>query len=166
MAFYGNPVGGFCYPKTYILTDENGNEMATGVVVGEKTVFDATPADVNVGKIFASDEGVQEGTNTKKYRTTRGSKIVLPGESYFIKLDQYEQYNYTEFQAMIAEFNTTNEDSVSVVKVSLNNSVYNVNSIVKLSDVTTDPATQSINLNIVNNTDNQHVIHYMVYKED
>ena len=166
MAYYGNPVGGFCYPKTYILTDENGNEMATGVIVGEKTVFDATPADVRVDKVFASDEGVQVGTDTKTYRTTIGTVCILPGESFSIQLDDYDGYDYTKFTAMIAPFNTTELDSVAINKVSVNNAVYSADSTTKLSDVTKNTLTKSIDLNIVNNTDSTCVIHYSTSKEE
>lgn len=166
MAYYGNPVGGFCYPKTYILTDENGNEMATGVVVGEKTVFDATPEDVRVDKVFASNEGVLIGTDTKTYRTTIGTECILNGESFSIQLDKYNRYDYTKFTAMIAPFNTTVSDSVAINKVSVNDSVYTVNSTTKLSDVTKNTSTKSIDLNIVNNTGSECVIHYSTYKEE
>ena len=166
MAYYGNPVGGFCYPKTYILTDENGNEMATGVIVGEKTVFDATPEDVRVDKVFASDEGVLTGIDTKTYRTTFGRKSILNGESFSIELDDYDRYNYTKFTAMIAPFNTTESDSVAANKVSINDAVYTVNSTTKLSDVTKNTSTKSIDLNIVNNTGSTCVIHYSTYKEE
>lgn len=105
-------------------------------MVGEKTIFTATQSDVKVGKIFASDEGVQEGTDTKIYRTEIGSCAILPNESFSIPFKQYDQYNYTKFSAMISGFNTTVSDSTSVVKVVINDAVYAVNSTVKLADVT------------------------------
>lgn len=166
MAYYGNPVGGFCYPKTYILTDENGTELATGVIVGEKTVFNATPADVKVDKVFASDEGVQTGTDTKTYRTTIGTECVLNGESLSVHLDKYGEYNYTKFTAMVSSFNTTCSDSVAVNKIVLNDAVYGVNSTTKLADVTKNSSTKSIDLNIVNNTGSTCVIHFSTYKEE
>lgn len=160
---YGNATGGFGNPKTYILTDNNGKEI-TGVLVDNVTVFDATPEDVRVDKVFASDEGVQTGTDTKTYRTVIGSKLILKGESFSIKLDKYDGYNYTKFMAMISSFNTTESDSTSVSKVSINDAVYNVNSTTKLSNVTKNSSTKSIDLNITNNTNNSCVIHYSTYK--
>lgn len=162
---YGNASGGFGMPKTLILTDSNGKEI-TGIVTGEQVVFDATRNDVKVGKTFASNEGIQEGTDTKTYRTTHANWIVFPGENFSIHLDEYDKYNYTKFQAMIADFNTTTLDSVSVVKISLNDAVYNVNSTIKLSNVTKNSSTKSIDLNIINNTDNTFVIHFNTYKEE
>lgn len=163
---YGNVAGGFGYPKTFVLTDSDGNDIATGVVVGEETVFDATRDDVKAGKIFASNDGIQEGIDTRTYRTTHAAWFVLPGEQFSIPLEDYEKYNYTKFQAMIAELNTTQLDSTSVVKISLNDAVYDVNSTTKISDVTKNSSTKSVDLNITNDTNNIYVIHYNTYKEE
>ena len=163
---YGNPIMAPSALNTVLLEDENGNEIATGVVVGEKTIFTATQSDVKVGKIFASDEGVQEGTDTKTYRTEIGSCAILPNESFSISFKQYDQYNYTKFSAMISSFNTTVSDSTSVVKVVINDAVYAVNSTAKLADVTKNTLTKSIDLNIINDTDSTYVIHYSTYKEE
>lgn len=163
---YGNPIMASSALNTVLLEDENGNEIATGVVVGEKTIFTATQSDVKVGKIFASDEGVQEGTDTKIYRTEIGSCAISPNESFSIPFKQYDQYNYTKFSAMISGFNTTVSDSTSVVKVVINDAVYAVNSTVKLADVTKNTLTKSIDLNIINDTNSTYVIHYSTYKEE
>ena len=162
---YGNPCGGFGMPKMLEIVDDNGNTII-GTVTDSEVIFDATRDDVKVGKIFASADGVQEGIDTRTYRTTHASKTILPGEQFSIPLEDYEKYNYTKFQAMIAEFNTTQYDSVSVVKISLNDAVYDVNSTIKISDVTKNSSTKSIDLNITNNTNNTYVIHYSTYKEE
>lgn len=162
---YGNACGGFGMPKMLEIVDDNGNTII-GTVTDSEVIFDATRDDVKVGKIFASADGVQEGIDTRTYRTTHASKTILPGEQFSIPLDDYEKYNYTKFQAMIAEFNTTQYDSVSVVKISLNDAVYDVNSTIKISDVTKNSSTKSIDLNITNNTNNTYVIHYSTYKEE
>jgi hypothetical protein len=58
----GNMVGTYsAIGKTFILVDENGNEI-TGVVVDKETVFTATDNDVREGKVYASDDGVSVGT--------------------------------------------------------------------------------------------------------
>ena len=81
-------------------------------------------------------------------------------------MDQYNSYNYTKFQAMIAEFNLTNSDSTSVNKIVFNDAVYNVNSTTKISDVTKNFSTKSIDLNISNSTDKTYVVHYSTFKEE
>lgn len=162
---YGNATGGFGMPKMIEIVDDNGNTLV-GAVTDSEVVFDATRDDVKAGKTFASADGVQEGIDTRTYRTTHATQLVLPGEDFSIPLEDNEKYNYTKFQAMIAEFNTTISDSISVEKVSLNDSVYNVNSTTKLSDITKNATSKSIDLNITNNTDNTYIVHYNTYKEE
>ena len=59
----GNLVGGFAVDcKTYIIVDENNNELI-GTVVDELTIFDATADDIKLGKVAASDSGVIVGTH-------------------------------------------------------------------------------------------------------
>ena len=63
MKIVGNAVG--CYSpmgKTFIIEDENGNEIV-GVVVGQETVFTATSDDIVKGKVAATDDGVVVGTH-------------------------------------------------------------------------------------------------------
>lgn len=162
----GNAVGGITgYGKTFILTDENGNEL-TGVVVGEETIFTADASDIKIGKIAAIDSGVVEGTDTKTYRTEQGSQLILQGESFSLVLDLYDQYSYTKFQCIIAQFNTSFEDSVCAEKISLNNCVYNTNSVEEVSVVTKNIENRSIDLNIVNDTEHMYVVHFITYKEE
>ena len=59
----GNMVGGTAPIKTLMIEDESGASFI-GVVTENKVVFDATPEDVRAGKIFANDDGIQEGQNT------------------------------------------------------------------------------------------------------
>ena len=60
---YGNLVGGAsALNKTFLLVDENGNEVPA-VVVESITVFDATPEDLKRGKVAASNDGVIIGVH-------------------------------------------------------------------------------------------------------
>lgn len=59
----GNLVGGVVgYGKTFVLVDENNNEL-TGVVVDSEVIFTATPEDIKLGKVAAIDSGVVTGTH-------------------------------------------------------------------------------------------------------
>ena len=63
MKIIGHMIG--CYSpigKTFIIEDENGNEI-TGIVVDKETVFTATAADIVKGKIAGTDDGVVVGTH-------------------------------------------------------------------------------------------------------
>jgi hypothetical protein len=163
---YGNMVGGGVAPlKTLILTDENGNEVV-GVVTESIQIFDATPADVIIGKTFVSNEGIQVGENTKTYRTEQGYVLIPVGKNFIISLYDYDMYDYTKLQCIIAPYNTTIENSVATDKVVINDCVYPVGSTVKLSDISKDSKTQSVNLNITNNSESRYVIHYFTYREE
>lgn len=62
MSISGNMVGSYsAIGKTFILVDEDGNEI-TGVVVDKQTIFTATDDDVREGKVYASNDGVSVGT--------------------------------------------------------------------------------------------------------
>lgn len=63
MIIVGNMIG--CYSpmgKTFIIEDENGNEI-TGIVVDQETIFTATAADIVKGKVAGTDDGVVVGTH-------------------------------------------------------------------------------------------------------
>ena len=162
----GNAVGAFGFPKTYIMTDSEGNEL-TGVYVESETIFTATDNDVREGMVYASDGGVSTGTkNIPSYRTTQGKQIIFAGEEFIIKLKQYDKYDYTRFQCIITPYNTTLNNSVAANKVSINDNVYLVNSTDILSNVTKDADLKSINLNLAIDNDIDYVIHYFTYKEE
>ena len=166
MAFYGNPVGGFCYPKTYILTDENGTEMATGVVVGEKTVFTATDNDVRNGIVYAGDEGVSTGSkDIPAYHTTEGYRIIEANSEFKIILSDLDLYDYTKLQCIICPYNTSTSDSVSAEKVVIDNNIYQVNSSTIISSVIKDSNEKAIKLGITNNNSTKYIIRFFTYKE-
>ena len=59
----GNLVGGItAYGKTFVLVDEDGNEIV-GTLVDEITIFDATAEDIKIGKTAATDSGIVTGTH-------------------------------------------------------------------------------------------------------
>lgn len=161
---YGNVAGGFGNPKTYILTDNNGKEI-TGVLVDNVTVFDATPEDVRVDKVFASDEGVQTGVDTKTYRTTMASRVIKPGESLSIPLTYYNAYDYTKFQGVIVLYNTSYSTTVNTIGVTVGDSVFSIDTS-KLASITKNAETKSVDFNIVNTTTNTYEIFYSTYREE
>ena len=63
MKIVGNMVG--CYSpfgKSFILEDENGNQV-TGIVVDQLTVMTATAADIVAGKTAGTEDGIVTGTH-------------------------------------------------------------------------------------------------------
>lgn len=167
MSIIGNVVGGSAPLKTVILTDGNGNEI-TGVVVDQEVLFTATDNDVREGMVYASDDGVSTGTkDIPAYRTTAGTVVIDPGTDFTVHISDYKQYDYTVFQCMVSLVNFDDiNNSVSTSMVSLNNCVYEVNSIDKLSDISKNNDTKSIDLNITNTTENYYIIYYFTYRQE
>ena len=167
MAIYGNPVGGALNAKTFMLEVNDGKTEIAATVVGEETVFDATPNDVRTGKTFATSSGVAVGTkDIPAYRTAQGAVIIKPNENFSIVLEGYSQYDYTKLQCLISKFNTSVDDSVAVDKVVIGDNVYAVNSTIPLAAVTKDAATKSIKLNIKNESSVDYVLRYFTYREE
>ena len=165
MGIYGNAAG-FSLPKSYIFTDESGNEVV-GVLVGEEMLFTATDNDVREGKVYASESGVSTGTkNIPSYRTTQGRRAIAAGKAMSIPLSDYNKYDYTKFQCIITSFNTNLSDSTAAIKISINDNIYNVGSTDVISVISKNADEKSIDLNITNNTGSVVIIHYMTYKEE
>lgn len=166
---YGNMVGssGSILGKTVEILSDDGVDLM-GVVVDQETVLTAKPSDVRIGKIAATESGIIEGTNTINYRTERGVRVIKPGESFSIYFteDDYDQYNYTQLQCMIAPFNTSISDSYAINKIVINDGVYMTESTNKISDVTKNSETKSIDLNITNDSDVNQFIYFFTYKEE
>lgn len=163
----GNMVGSYSQlGRTFILTDENGNEI-TGVCVDNPVVFTAGDNDVREGMIYASDSGVSTGNKEiLEYRTTAAYRGILPGQTFSIPLSDHNMYDYTKLQCVIVKFNTSFANSVAAEKIVINNGVYNVGSTDKIADVTKNAETQSIELNIINTTEDRYYIHYFTYREE
>lgn len=159
---YGNAVMAPVALKTVIIEDADGNEM-TGVVTGEEVVFTATDKQVADGFVYAGDNGVSTGSREfLSYRTTRGYKLVDIGDIYTIQLSDNDQYQYTQLQCLISPLSNPHMVTMSV----LDNGVYSVSDGSKLSDVTIDISTKSINLNISNTSNEPYVIYYFTYRQE
>lgn len=166
MSISGGLVGSYSQMgKTFILEDENGNEVLA-VMTGRETMLTATADDIKIGKVAATEDGIVNGLDTKTYRTTQASRLILPNTEFSIPLDKYDIYNYTKFQCIISKFNTSLNDSVETDKVVINDSVYLVNSTDAISQVTKNSNTKSVDLNIINDTNLIYMVHYMTCKEE
>ena len=163
---YGNIIGGSADAKVIQLEFEDGTTLE-GVIADEAPVIDATPKDIMLGKTAVTNNGVTVGEREfLSYRTTRSSRLVMPGQAFAIPLSQYDKYDYTQLQCVIAKRNTTTANSVSVDRVVMYDKVYPVNSVEPLSAISKDADNKSINLNITNDTTDMYYIHYFTYKEE
>lgn len=161
---YGNATGGFGMPKMLEIVDDNGNTLV-GAVTDSEVTLDATRADVKVGKIFASNDGIEEGTDTKTYRVSTGTRYIFADSEFKIILEDYDMYNYSQLLAMIMPYDTSIDQSTAVNRVVINNNVYNAGSNTTLSSIVKDDTEKAIILGITNGS-TPHVIRYFLYKEE
>lgn len=166
MEIYGNMVGssGGILGKTVEIISDDGTTLM-GVVTDQEQILDAKPSDVRIGKKVATDNGIIEGTNTITYRTTQGRQLIRSGENFSIPLSDYDKYDFTKLQCIIVTKNTSLSDSFAAEKVVIDDGVYQVSSSEKISNVTKNYDTKSIDLNLNNNTDETKYIRYFTYKD-
>lgn len=162
----GNSVGGASPLKTLILEDPSGLEI-TGVVTENEQVFNATPNDVRTGCVCVTGDGIITGTkDIPAYRTRRGYRVIKNNSNFIISLPEYDAYDYTQLQCIIAPFNTNIENSVLVDKVVLNDNVFAIGSVESVSSVTKNIETKSIDFGITNTSGKDYIIYFFTYKEE
>ena len=161
---YGNCVGGVGLERTYILVDEDGKEF-TATFVDNETALDATPNDIRLGKLAATDAGVTIGEKLiPSYHTTEGRKVVPAGSEF--KITGLRNYDYTKLQVLICVYGTSMADSVATEKVVIEDNVYSVGSTESIATVTVGANDMSINLGISNETTFPCVMRYFTYREE
>lgn len=145
--------------ETYILVDENGNEIPA-VLTEEEVDLTATANDIRLGSIAVTDDGVIEGTKEiPSYHTSEGMQVIMAGKEFAIKT-LGNKSEYTKLQALFCT------SSVITDKVSINSKVYTTNSKDVLSTVSVDTENKIINFGITNDTTVPYVIRYFTYKEE
>jgi hypothetical protein len=150
---------------TFILVDQDGNEYPA-VYVDSDTVCTATANDIRKGSVAITPEGVIEGTKEiPAYHTTEGYTLVTSGKKFSIPV-RNGRYDYTKLQALLCSYNTSPSSSVSTDRVVIGDNVYAVNSIESISNVTINNEKQSIDLNIINDSNIIYIIRYFMYKEE
>lgn len=163
--YYGNATGGFGMPKMIELVDGDGNTFI-GAVTDSEVTFTATDNDVRLGMTYAAENGASTGAKRiPSYETTQSNCYIWEGESYSIPLETYDKYDYTKLQALIAKYNSDPSQRMSVDKVVINDKVYMAGTSEVLSIVTKNDETKSIDLNIINDTEDVYIIYYFTYKE-
>lgn len=142
--------------KTYILVDENGNEYPA-VLVDEEVELTATTNDIRIGTIAVTGQGVVVGEKEiPSYHSSEGTKLVLNGDRFILPMPNYE---YTKLQAIFCT------DSVSALKVAINNKVYSVQSNVAEANITVNSVDGYVDFGIANETGKPCLIRYFSLKE-
>ena len=166
MAIMGNVVGNGASPlKTLILEDPTSGLEIWGTVVDNEQVLDAKPSDVRIGKKVVTDSGVIEGTAVI-YRTTVSSCVILPGEQLSIPLNVNDKYDYTKFQCIVVVYSSDYSNNVVTKYVSINNNVFSIATSEKVSSITKNSTTKSIDLNLTNDSQDIYEIFYATYKQE
>lgn len=151
--------------QTYILVDEDGNEIA-GVLLDEEVDLTATPNDIRLGTTAITDAGVTEGEKEiPNYLAEEGKRVIKSGDQLDIPLYS-EICEYTHLQAIICVYNTSTSNSVAANKVVIGDNVYAVGSTDVLATVTVDTNSQTIKLGLFNDSDSSLVVRYTIIKED
>ena len=147
---------------TYILVDENGNEVPA-VYVENEAVFTATANDIRIGMVAATESGVTTGTKEiPAYYMEQGYRVIMPGKPV---RHVGNDYDYTELQAVICAFNTSITNSVAVERVAVNGNVYEVQSTEPLSEITINDTERAIEFGVNNDSDSMQILRYFYYKE-
>lgn len=147
---------------TYILVDEDGNEVPA-VYVDSEQVFTATANDIRIGTIAASDAGIIEGEKEiPAYYVSEGVRVITSGSPFRITIADFD---FKKLQALVCPFNTSLSNSVSTEKVAIDNSVYNVLSTEIVSTIIKDTANSYADFGISNDTETRYLIRYFMYKE-
>lgn len=152
-------------PATYILVDEDGNEVPA-VLVDEPVELTATANDIRLGTTAVTAEGVTPGEKEiPAYHTEQGYQVVKPGKALDI-LMYSDQYQYTKLQAIVCVYGEDVNASVAAEMVVINDKLYPVGATDALADVSVDTENQSIKLGFVNESDAPLLIRYMTIKEE
>lgn len=148
--------------ETFILVDENGNEIPA-VLTEEEVDLTATANDIRIGSVAVTDDGVIEGTKEiPTYHTHEGHRVVTKGSRFYIP---HVDYDYTKLQVIICAFNTSLENSVAAKKIVVYDGVYDVDSTELVSNVTKNADNNWVDLGITNDSTEICVLRYFMYKE-
>lgn len=149
--------------QTYILVDEEGNEIPAVLVDEEVTLTANAATDIRIGTTAVTDEGVVTGgKEIPVYHATEGSKLVTNGSKLVLSIPRY---NYTRLQAIICSFNTNMANSVAAEKVAINDCVYPVQSTEVESTITLNDEIGYIDFGITNTSGKPCLIRYFTFKE-
>lgn len=150
-------------PTTYVLVDENGNELVALLTDEEVKLTASEKTDIRAGTTAITDKGVVTGEKEiPAYHTYDGYRLVTNGTAFLIPLANYD---YTKMQSIICRFNKNLTNSVSAVQVSMYDKVYEVGSTVALASVTKDAFNSRVDFGLTNKSGEIRVLRYIMYKE-
>lgn len=158
----GNMVGSYSQiGKTFILVDEDGNEI-TGICVDNPVVFTAGDNDVRENFVYAGDSGVSVGTKVIPiYYAGYGKIAISSGKNATITTPEY---NYSNLIAVISTFDKNISQSVASTYVSVDDAMYIAGSNTKVSDIVVDKESRKIDLGVT--VDKNSILRYLIIREE
>ena len=150
---------------SYVLANADGTKKIYAQLSSKQPItLTATENDIRLGSTAITNGGYTEGSKEiPAYYSDTGTKIIQAGDEVILKLEK-SRYNYTRIQVTLSKYNSSISNSVEVVSSSIDDSVYEAKSTIKLSDITIDDNTQSIIFGIT--ADEKSVLRYFTMKEE
>lgn len=146
---------------TYFVTLDGVNQARTQLHGQEKVQLTAGPNDIRKNTVAITEKGVTTGEkNIPAYFSRYGYSIIAAGSEAIID----KQEDYKDILVTIAPFDTSVSNSVSINHVSVENSMYKVNSTTKLSDIVADTMNQQVKLGVT--VDVMSILRYFVVREE
>lgn len=163
MGTYAGLIDGLENPDQveYCVTVDGENKAYAQLYGEQKVELTATANDVRIGTSVISSEGYMEGEKEiPAYYSSYGKKSISAGGVAVIPY----QAGYKNLMVSIAPYNSSVSASTAIKYVSVENSMYAVDSTTKLSDISVDTENEQINLGIT--VDVMSILRYIVVREE
>lgn len=146
---------------TYCVTVDGVNK-AYAQLYGEKKVeLTATENDIRLGTSAITNTGYTEGIkDIPGYIVRYGKKAVDAGTEAVIPWEP----GYKTLLVTLAPFNSSIDNSTAVNYTSVDSGIYEVNSTIKISDISIDTDNEQINLGITQ--DVMSILRYFIVREE
>lgn len=148
---------------SYVLSNADGSKKIYAQLSSKEPItLTATENDIRLGSTAITNEGFVEGTkDIPAYHSWTGKKIIQAGQNVSLNIVDYD---YTQIQVILSNYNTSIDNSVEVVASSIEDSVYEAKTTTKLADISIEASSETINFGIT--ADVKSVLRYFIIKEE
>jgi hypothetical protein len=164
MGSYAGLIDGLENPErvVYTVTLDGENEVFAQLHGEEKVQLTATPNDIREGSVAITETGVITGEKfIPSYISRYGKKYVLANSEAVIT---GAATDYKQIMISIAPFDSSLDASVGINYVSVDDSVYDVNTGLKVASITKDVANDRVNLGVI--ATEKSVLRYFLVEEE
>lgn len=148
---------------SYVLSNADGSQKIYAQLSSREPIkLTARANDIRLNTSAITNEGYTEGTkDIPAYHTSYGYKLLPAGKE--VKLTIHDA-DYKKLMVSIAPFNSSVNESVSVNYTSIDDSVYEAKTTTKVSNITKDLSTETINFGIT--VTEKSVLRFFIVKEE